>query len=73
MEIDTKKIDDAVLGLLWLTLHDDRRAWKTFDWGAMDRLHTKGMIKDPANKSKSVVLTKGGLRKAEELFRGLFT
>ena len=26
MEIDTGKIDDAVLGLLWLTLHDRRRA-----------------------------------------------
>jgi hypothetical protein len=28
MEIDLDKIDDAVLGLLWLTLHDERRAWK---------------------------------------------
>jgi hypothetical protein len=33
MEIDPDKIDDAVLGLLWLTLHDERRAWKGFDWG----------------------------------------
>ena len=33
MEIDHDKIDDAVLGLLWLTLHDERRAWKGFDWG----------------------------------------
>ena len=39
MEIDFDKIDDAVLGLLWLTLHDERRAWKGFDWGALDRLH----------------------------------
>nr|WP_206075338.1 hypothetical protein [Mesorhizobium tamadayense] len=28
MEIDTDKIDDVVLGLLWLTLHEERRAWK---------------------------------------------
>jgi len=24
MEIDLDKIDDTVLGLLWLTLHDER-------------------------------------------------
>nr|WP_241232917.1 hypothetical protein [Paracoccus haematequi] len=32
MEIDRDKIDDAVLALLWLTLHDERRAWKGIDW-----------------------------------------
>jgi Domain of unknown function (DUF6429) len=73
MEIDHDKIDDAVLGLLWLTLHDERRAWKGFDWGALDRLHHKGMIADPANKAKSVVLSDEGLRRAEELFQALFT
>jgi hypothetical protein len=73
MEIDEEKVDDAVLALLWLTLHDGRRAWKSFDWDTMDRLHTKGMIEDPVNRSRSVVLTEKGLRRAEELFRGLFT
>jgi hypothetical protein len=28
MEIDEDKIDDAVLALLWLTLHNERCAWK---------------------------------------------
>jgi hypothetical protein len=73
MEIDLDKIDDAVLGLLWLTLHDERRAWKGFDWGALDRLHKKGLIADPANKAKSVVLSDEGLRRAEALFHALFT
>ena len=72
MEIDTDKIDDAVLGLLWLTLHDDRRAWKGFDWGALDRLYRKGLIADPANKAKSVVLSDEGLQRAEVAFRALF-
>ena len=72
MEIDDEKIDAAVLALLWLTLHDERRAWKSFDWDAMDRLHRKGMIADPANKAKSVVLTDEGLRQAEALFQTLF-
>jgi hypothetical protein len=73
MEIDEEKIEDAVLALLWLTLHDERRAWKGFDWDVMDRLHQKGLIADPANKSKSVVLSDEGLRRSEELFRALFT
>ncbi|MER8548173.1 DUF6429 family protein [Mesorhizobium sp. M1169] len=73
MEIDTDKIDDAVMGLLWLTLHEERRAWKRLDWNALDRLHEKGLIANPANKAKSVFLTDEGLRRAEELFRTLFT
>jgi hypothetical protein len=73
MEIDKDKIDDAVLALLWLTLHDERRAWKGFDWDALDRLHRKGLIADPVNKAKSVVLTDEGLRRSEELFQALFT
>jgi hypothetical protein len=72
MEIDTDRIDDAVLGLLWLTLHDERRAWKGFDWAALDRLHEKGLIADPATKAKSVILTDEGLHKAEALFKALF-
>lgn len=31
MEHDTNKIDDAVLALLFLGLHDGVRAWKGFD------------------------------------------
>ena len=72
-KIDTDKIDDAVLALLWLTLHDERRAWKGFDWESLGRLHAKGMIADPANKAKSVVLSDEGLQRAETLFQTLFT
>jgi hypothetical protein len=73
MEIDLDKIDETVLGLLWLTLHDERRAWKGQDWVALDRLHRKGLIENPVNKAKSVVLTDEGLRRAKELFHALFT
>jgi hypothetical protein len=73
MEIDTDRIDDAILGLLYLTLHDEVRAWKTFDWEAMDRLHKKGFIANPVGKSKSVVLTDEGLLEAERSFKRLFT
>ena len=73
MELDTNKIDEAVFALLYLGLHDGVRAWKGFDWDAMDRLHRKGLIENPANRAKSVVLTDEGLRRSEELFRSLFT
>ena len=60
MALDTDKIDDAVLALLFLTLHDHWRAWKGFDWDALNRLYEKGMIGDPVNKAKSVVFTEEG-------------
>lgn len=75
MEIDTDKIDEAVLALLHLTRCDDKfgaSAWKSHDWDALNRLHEKGYIGDPVNKNKSVALTEEGRVKAEELFRKLF-
>ena len=73
MALDTDKIDDAVLALLFLILHDHWRAWKGVDWDALDRLYEKGLIGDPVNKAKSVVFTEEGLKRAEELFRAMFT
>lgn len=72
MAIDKDKIDDAVLALLFLTCDQDRRAWKGFDWNAMNRLHEKGFIGDPVNKAKSVWLTDDGLARSERLFREMF-
>jgi hypothetical protein len=71
MAIDTDKIDEAVLALLYLTLHDGVRAWKSFDWKAMNRLHEKGLISDPVGKAKSVILTEAGLLEAKHLFEKL--
>jgi hypothetical protein len=70
--IDHDKIDEAVLALLLLGRHDVMRVWKGHDWDALDRLHEKGYISDPARKAKSVVLTDEGLREAERLFNKLF-
>jgi hypothetical protein len=73
VEIDENKVDDTVLALLYLTLHDGARAWKTFDWESLNRLHAKGFIADPVNKAKSVVLTEEGLQASERLFNQLFS
>jgi hypothetical protein len=68
MEYHEDKVDEMVLALLFLTLHDNYRAWKGHDWGAMERLHNKGMIDNPVGKAKSVVLTDEGLQRSRELF-----
>jgi hypothetical protein len=72
MTLNTDKIDDAALALLYLTLHDDCRAWKGMDWGVLGRLHDKGMIHDPVGKVKSVAFTPEGLERAKLLFEEMF-
>ena len=75
MDYDTTKVDEIVLALLHLNAHTDHgitRAWKGFDWDALDRLHAQGFISDPKSKTKSVVLTEEGARRGEELFRRYF-
>jgi hypothetical protein len=72
MTVQTDKIDDAVLALLHLTLHDNGRAWKGFDWESLGRLHQKGMIHNPVGQAKSVVFTEEGLRRSKELFDAMF-
>lgn len=75
MDYDDDKVDNAVLALLYLTMHNDgpiTRAWKGHDWAAMDRLHEKGYIDAPKRQIKSVIVTEEGRARAEELFRLLF-
>ncbi|MBI1367741.1 MAG: hypothetical protein GC162_03715 [Planctomycetes bacterium] len=76
MDYDTDKIDEAVLALLYLTLHEvdehGGRAWKGLDWDALDRLHQKGLISDPRSKAKSVILTPESIAKSQDAFRRLF-
>jgi hypothetical protein len=75
MEIDTDKIDDAVLALLHLTICNVKygvSAWKSHDWDALNRLHVRGFIANPVSKATSVALTPEGQARAESLFRKLF-
>lgn len=72
MKLNTNRIDEAVLALLYLGLHDGARAWKSFDWDALARLHAKGFIADPVGKTKSVMFTEEGLHESERLLTALF-
>lgn len=75
--MDTDRIDEMVLALLYLGRHENRplegmRAWKAFDWDSMNRLYEKGLITNPIGKTKSVGFTQEGLRRSCETFHTLF-
>jgi hypothetical protein len=72
MALDVDRIDETVLALLYLGLHDGTRAWKSFDWDTLARLHEKGYISNPVGQAKSVVFTQHGLRESERLLHQLF-
>lgn len=72
MNVETEKIDRAVLALLYLGTHEQWRTWKSFDWDAMSRLHEKGYISDPVGKAKSVTFTEDGLAESRRLFEEMF-
>ncbi len=72
MPLNTDKIDDTALALLYLTLHDGSFAWKNLDWETLGRLHDKGMIDNPASKRKSVAFSDEGLQRAKALFEEMF-
>lgn len=72
MNLDKKRIDEAVLALLLLGIHEGSRAWKGFDWDSMNRLHEKGFISDPQGKAMSIVFSEAGLKEAERLLQKLF-
>lgn len=72
LQLNTDAIDDTTLALLYLTLHDRFYAWKGHDWEALTRLHERGLIENPRNKSKSIAFTESGLEQAARLFGKLF-
>ena len=75
MEIDTEKVDELTLALLYLTTFKDKhglRAWKGHDWDVLNRLHESGYIDDPVSKAKSVVLTDEGAKRSKLLFEQHF-
>ena len=57
-EFDKSKVDDMTLALLYLVVCErsehHARAWKSFDWDTMNRLHEQGMIDNPVGKAKSL-------------------
>jgi len=71
-DLDRDALGDAALALMALTLHDHGRAWKQYPWEVTDLLHEKGMIADPRNKAKSVVLTEQGEARALQVLRERF-
>jgi hypothetical protein len=65
-------IDDTTLALLYLTLHDDYRAWKGFAWSVLDRLHEKGDDSRSRRQGEVGGFHPRGTGAAEWLFQEMF-
>jgi hypothetical protein len=71
MEYNRDKVDEMVLALLFLTSSSDpfgTRAWKGFNLEVLERLHRKGYINDPMEKSPTVTLSEAGADLSKKLF-----
>jgi hypothetical protein len=68
MAFNRERAGDLVLALMQLTLHEQRRAWKSFDWDVMNDLFERGLISDPRSKAKSVLLSDEGLARSREMY-----
>jgi hypothetical protein len=76
MEYDQNKVDEMVLGLLYLTSSHDSfgtRAWKGIDVEVLDRLHQKGYISDPQSKGPTLLLSEEGAKLSREVFMRYFS
>jgi Domain of unknown function (DUF6429) len=60
-------MDGQAIGSVWDGIRDLSHLWD-----ALNRLYERGLIGDPVNKAKSVVLTDEGLRESERLFNQYF-
>ncbi len=68
---DEDKADELALALLHLNAFRDgpaTRAWKGMPWAVTDRLFEKGLIHDPKNSAKSVLMTSEGAEAAQRFF-----
>ena len=68
MLYDRDRAGELTLALMYLTLHDDVRAWKGYSWDILDHLFAQGLIADPRNRSKSVILSAEGLARSRAMF-----
>lgn len=71
--MDLNRVQEAALALLYLTLHDGDRVWKSIDWDVMESLHERGLIDNPKNQAKSVLMTEAGLASAKAACEKLFS
>jgi hypothetical protein len=68
MSYNRERAADLVLALMQLTVHEEVRTWKSYDWEVMNDLFDRGYISDPRSKAKSVVLTDEGMARSREMF-----
>jgi hypothetical protein len=67
MAYDLERAGELVLALMQLGLHEGTRTWKGFDWDVLDSLHQRGLISNPRNRAKSVVLSEEGMAQSRAM------
>ncbi|HKY90746.1 MAG TPA: DUF6429 family protein [Nevskiaceae bacterium] len=70
--LDEDKIDEAVLAVLYLSVHNGHWAWKAVDKNATMRLHARGLLKNPHTTSRALLFTDDGLAEARRACERLF-
>jgi hypothetical protein len=70
--LDPSKIDEAVLAMLYLSVHNGHWAWKAVDKDATMRLHARGLLKNPSTTARAIILTDDGLEEARRACERLF-
>ena len=70
------QVQDLTLALLYLTRFREPdfpgwRSWKGYDFDALNALSDQKLIGDSRHRSKSVVLTEDGIKKAKEILSEL--
>ena len=73
--LNQEKLAEAALAILSLSSFADPmgvRAWKGIDWDLMNMLFEKEWISDPVGKQKSIVMSKEGIKLAEEFLEKHF-
>jgi hypothetical protein len=71
-DINKERILEGALAIISLSLHEEDRVWKGFDWDILDDMHKKGWISDPVTKTKSVCLSDEGAKLAQEYLENYF-
>lgn len=64
-DVDTDRVDQTILALLWLNLKVTGAAWRGFDWEAMARRHGRGLISNRSERPTPLNCPQKDLRRPD--------
>lgn len=73
MSVYFEEIEYAILALLYFTRDDGKHILDIVDLDMLNTLYGKGYISDPIRNPNTILFTKQGQQKTEQLLKNLFT